>query len=108
MKMSSTSRATFLRFYMAIVAVFGVCTAASTSADQDTERERLSRISHELQLLRLMVQEASVNAESSGRIRFRYDLLGQDIELIQRSIDDHVNAPAQPRSAPALAGDYRK
>jgi RAQPRD family integrative conjugative element protein len=43
----------------------------------------------------------------NGRVRFRFDWLGRDLALVRRGIEDHADAPRQPRPVPALRGDYR-
>ncbi len=77
-------------------------------ADEDSEREQLARISYELQRLRQSVVDAQRNAPDAGRVRFRYDWLERDLTLVQRGIDEHLDAPRQPRPAPPLRGDYRQ
>lgn len=77
-------------------------------ADEDSEREALANISYELEHLQQKVNEASKDATSATRIRFRYDWLSRDLDLIQRGIDDHLDSPRQPRPAPPLKGDYRR
>lgn len=89
-------------FLVAAFSVFSV-----SRADEDSEREQLSRISYELTQLQRMINDASNSAEKKGRARFRYDLLSRDVQLIQSGIDDHLRVPPQPRRVQPLAGDYR-
>jgi len=77
-------------------------------ADADAEREALARIAHELQRVQVLVTESARTADTSARIRFRYDWLEKDLELVQRGIADHLDAPRQPRPVPPLSGDYRR
>ena len=77
-------------------------------ADADSEREALARIAHELQRLQAEVQQAAKTADSTARVKFRYDWLAKDLELVQRGVTDHLDAPRQPRPVPPLAGDYRR
>lgn len=77
-------------------------------ADADAERENLAMLSHELALLKARAEEAAKQADSTARIKFRYDYLASDLELIKRGIEDHLDAPRQPRPIPPLNGDYRR
>ena len=77
-------------------------------ADADSEREALARIAHELQRLQAEVAQAAKTADSTARVKFRYDWLAKDLELVQRGVTDHLDAPRQPRPVPPLAGDYRR
>jgi RAQPRD family integrative conjugative element protein len=73
----------------------------------DAEREALANIAHELVLLKGQVQDASRSAPTMARVQFRYDWLESDLDLIERAIREHLDAPRQPRAIPALKGDYR-
>jgi len=82
--------------------------ASSARADADSEREALARIAQELQRLQAQVAQAAKEADTSARVTFRYDWLQKDLELVQRGVTDHLDAPRQPRPVPPLAGDYRR
>jgi len=82
--------------------------AQPARADDDGEREQLARISHELVQLQVMVADAGRRVPGTQRVRFRYDWLQRDLELVRQGIDDHLDAPRQPRPVPALRGDYRQ
>ena len=90
------------------VPIVAVLYAAGAHADTDAEREALARIAHELQRVQLLVAESAKTADTSARIRFRYDWLERDLDLVLRGIADHVDAPRQPRPVPPLSGDYRR
>lgn len=77
-------------------------------ADQDSEREALIRISYELQRLQAQIAEASKQAPTGERVRFRYDWLARDLTLVRQGVDEHLDAPQQPRTVPPLRGDYRQ
>lgn len=77
-------------------------------AGESMEREKLALIQHEINLLRAQVRDAARYANTGSRIQFRYDWLERDLDLISRSIDDHLDAPRQPRAVPPLRGDYRQ
>ncbi len=91
-----------------LAAVLALAAAATAQADDDSEREALARIEHELQQLQRLVAEAQQNADPSARVRFRYDWLSRDLELVRRGVVEHLDAPRQPRPVPPLAGDYRR
>ena len=82
--------------------------AASARADADSERESLARIAQELRRLQDQVADASRHADTSARVKFRYDWLEKDLELVLRGVTDHLDAPRQPRPVPPLTGDYRR
>ena len=82
--------------------------AASARADADSEQESLARIAQELRRLQTQVADASRHADTSARVKFRYDWLEKDLELVLRGVTDHLDAPRQPRPVPPLTGDYRR
>jgi RAQPRD family integrative conjugative element protein len=77
-------------------------------ADQDREREDLSRISYELSRVQSMVTSAAKQAPTGQRIVFRYDWLARDLELMRKGLEEHLDAPQQPRLVVPLKGDYRQ
>ena len=85
--------------------------ALPACADEGQEREQLARISSELQIVEQMAEQAQQSAQSSqpsGYVRFRYDWLERDLEMMRQGIEDHLDAPRQPRPVPPLRGDYRQ
>lgn len=76
-------------------------------ADEDAQRESLARIAYELGRLEQLAADSSKQQEANARTRFRFDWLGRDLALIRRGIEDHVDAPRQPRPVPVLRGEYR-
>lgn len=90
------------------VATLLMLAAGATRADADSEREALARIAQELQRLQVQVAQAAKSADTSARVKFRYDWLEKDLELVLRGVADHLDAPRQPRPVPPLAGDYRR
>ena len=74
----------------------------------DVERERLANLVQEVAYLRLQVADAARLAPGATRVQFRYDWLDRDLELIQHGIQEHFDAPRQPRPAPSLRGSYRR
>ena len=80
-----------------------------TFADADAERETLSRILHELELLDPLLAEAKAAADPDARIHFRYDWLRKDLERVRQGIEEHIDAQrAEPRTVAPLRGDYRR
>ena len=68
------------------------------AADADAEREVLARISHELQAVEPLIDQADSQANPDVRTRFQYNWLRQDIERIRLGIQEHIDAPrAEPR-----------
>ncbi len=79
------------------------------NADADDEREALARIAHELETIAPLINQAASQANSDARIRFQYDWLRQDLDQIQRGIQNHIDTPrSEPRTFPPLRGDYRR
>ena len=74
----------------------------------DFERESLARIAHELVALKTQVEDAARAAPTMARVQFRYDWLTTDLDLIERAIREHLDAPRQPRAIVPLKGDYRR
>lgn len=92
----------------AVIVAGAVLAMRPANADEDSEREQLARISYELQRLQAMVDEAGRRAPSGQRVSFRYEWLKRDLALVQRGVDDHLDAPRQPRAIPPLRGEYRQ
>ncbi len=83
--------------------------AQFVNAYADGERELLVRIAHEIEAIQPLIDQASSQANPDTRIRFQYDWLRQDLDQIQRGIQDHIDAPrSEPRTFPPLRGDYRR
>lgn len=90
-----------------IVAVLWAAACPLAHADEDAQRETLARIAYELARLEQMASEGGKQQEANARTRFRFDWLSRDLALVRRGIEDHVDAPRQPRPVPVLRGDYR-
>ena len=89
--------------------VSGMLPLGLAMADPDGERAALARITHELQALQPLIDEAAAQADPDARIRFQYDWLRQDLDRIRLGIEAHIDTPrAEPRSFPPLRGDYRR
>lgn len=97
------------RRLLALCLIAGALSApAHAGADADAEREALARITHELDRVQELVRAAARQADPAARVRFEYALLARDIELIKRGVDEHLDAPRQPRPVAPLSGDYRR
>lgn len=94
--------------YRAAVPMLLMLAASAARADADSEREALARLAQELQRLQVQVSQAAKTADTSARVKFRYDWLDKDLELVLRGVTDHLDAPRQPRPVPPLTGDYRR
>lgn len=104
--MPTAHRAWMIAMLIACAAITPAAQAAS--GDADTERENLARISSEIERVQVMVKEAADRAPSGQRVKFRYDWLQQDLQMLREGVNDHVDAPRQPRPVPPLRGDYRQ
>ena len=104
--MPTAHRAWMIAMLIACAAITPAAQAAS--GDADTERENLARISSEIERVQVMVKEAADRAPSGQRVKFRYDWLLQDLQMLREGVSDHVDAPRQPRPVPPLRGDYRQ
>lgn len=92
-----------------IILMFGIFNSQLMYADVDAEREVLSNIIHELQAVESLIDNAQAQRQEDTRIRFQYQWLREDLELVRNGIQSHLNAPrAQPRTFPPLRGDYRR
>jgi RAQPRD family integrative conjugative element protein len=89
--------------------LIALCVVASpmARADEDSERERLAVISHELLVLQQLVSQAQQGASTSARVRFSYADLLRELGLIRAGVDQHLEDPRKPRVVPPLRGDYR-
>ncbi len=89
--------------------IIGFAMAPALYADADAEREALTRIVHELQGVESLITKAQAQADNDARVRFQYDWLRHDMDMLKNGIQAHIDAPrAQPRSFPPLRGDYRR
>lgn len=89
--------------------IIGLLMTPALYADADAERDALTRIVHELQAVESLITKAQSQADNDARVRFQYDWLRQDVNLLKDGIQAHIDAPrAQPRSFPPLRGDYRR
>lgn len=96
----------FFAFLVATV----LCTTASAwadVADDELERENLVQLANELERLKAQVAQAERTAPTAQRVKFRYDWLQRDLELVRQAVLTHADAARQPRPVVPLRGDYR-
>ena len=92
-----------------ITLILALSVPAVTQANEDVERETLTKLIHELQALEPLIHQAETVAAMDARVRFQYDWLRQDLARVLEGIRAHLEAPrAQPRTFPPLRGDYRR
>lgn len=99
------------RAIFAILTITILATTASawaSVADDELERERLARIASEIEQVQTMVAQAEQSAPTGQRVKFRYDWLQRDLDLLRQGITSHTDAPRQPRPVAPLRGDYRQ
>lgn len=102
-------RARHKLFALLVMGMLGTTASAwADVTDDELERERLARIAGEIQQVQVMVSEAEKSAPTGQRVKFRYDWLLRDLELMQQGVVNHVDAPRQPRPVAPLRGDYRQ
>ena len=77
------------------------------AGDEESERANLARIESELAQIQQMVAAAPKDAPPAQRVNFRYEWLIGDLDVMRRGIQQHMNAPRQPRPVEPLRGDYR-
>jgi RAQPRD family integrative conjugative element protein len=95
------------RFLAPFCLLLVLASALPARADHDAERDALARIAQDLKRVQDQVRTASRQAEGAQRVRFEYAYLERDLELVRRGIEEHLDAPRQPRPIPPLSGDYR-
>lgn len=83
--------------------------AGTASAENYAERESLSKLVHELDALKALVDEAQSRANPDARIRFQYNQLRKDLVMMRLGIKEHLDGPIiEPRDYEPLSGDYRR
>lgn len=96
------------RAWLMAVLCAAVFCARADLVDDELERENLARIAQEIAIVKAMVIEAQDRAPTGQRIKFRYDWLARDLELLRDGVLQHADAPRQPRPVAPLRGDYRQ
>ena len=79
----------------------------ATAQTEDAERSALSRLSRELALTMIIVDEAERNQPKNPEYSFRYSSLRTDIDKIIKGIETHLNRPNRvPKNIAPLFGAY--
>ena len=91
-----------------LIAASASAQAQAIQGDDEAEREQLARIAHEIERVQSMVASAAQAAPTGQRVKFRYDWLERDLQMLREGIERHADAPRQPRPVPPLRGDYRQ
>lgn len=97
---------TRIRLVLALVAVavFGGAQAATPQ-----ERELLTRLSQEIDVIQSLAAQARQHADDSERIDFDYRRFRLDLRRLQLGIDAYLDGAVEaPREYPPMAGDYRR
>ena len=68
--------------------------AWATVSDDELERERLARIAAEIEQVQVMVGQAEQSAPTGQRVKFRYDWLQRDLEMLRQGITTTLTLPA--------------
>lgn len=79
----------------------------STSAIPDRERELRTQIVRELEVIEDLIDRAEAETDPNARVRFRYDLLRNDLERVRVGVTSSLlPSRPEPRSFPPIGGDY--
>lgn len=93
---------------LAAVILATTASAWADVADDELEREKLARIAYELENVQALVADAERTAPTGQRVKFRYDWLLKDLEMLRQGVVTHADASRQPRPVTPLRGDYRQ
>jgi RAQPRD family integrative conjugative element protein len=76
-------------------------------ADADLERSNLSKLDQEIDYLITRVDDIQQDAPAKQRIKFHYDMLKDDLNLIRVGINDHISQSLKAgRDLKPLTGQY--
>lgn len=93
---------------LALFVAAGLAAQGAQAGDDDSERENLARIANEITRLQAQVSAAAQDAPTGQRVKFRYDWLQRDLQMLREGVEHHADAARQPRPVPPLRGDYRQ
>jgi RAQPRD family integrative conjugative element protein len=80
--------------------------ASIESSLRETELAALARLEHELELLKVTIDEAQA-ASKPSRLRFDYERLRLDLEKIRLGLREHrAGELRQPRAIEPMSGEY--
>lgn len=93
----------------AIALAIAGLTITSAHADVWSERAALAQIASELTALERLVSDTQKLSENDARVKFDYDVLMRDLEIIRAGINTHLSQPinpVMPSHVDALGGEY--
>jgi RAQPRD family integrative conjugative element protein len=94
------------RQWLALIMTVITC---SVHASNDQEKEMLTRLVTELQVLETLISASEASATTGDRQPFDYGALRRDIALMTQGVKDHLLMTRRdPRALPPLAGEYRQ
>ncbi|MBV0934166.1 integrative conjugative element protein, RAQPRD family [Marinobacterium weihaiense] len=96
------------RYGATVLALVGVA-IVPVYADVWSERAALAQIASELTALERLVSDAQKLSENDARVKFDYDVLMRDLEVIRSGINTHLSQPinpVMPSRVDALGGEY--
>lgn len=83
--------------------------SAAVQADVWVEREALAQVASEISALERLVNDASKLSENDTRVKFNYDTLMNDLQIIRAGINTHLSQPinpVMPSLEDAIEGQY--
>lgn len=87
--------------------LLSILAPATFAQGTDGERAALARLVEELRALAPLVDEAAAQANPDARYPFLYPRLRQDLQTIERAVDDWLAAPETPRPLAPFHGEYQ-
>lgn len=93
----------------AIMLAIAGLTSVSVHADVWSERAALAQVVSELTALERLVSDTQKLSENDARVKFDYDVLMRDLEIIRAGINAHLSQPinpVMPSHIDALGGEY--
>ena len=94
---------------LASVLAISLLMTMNAQADIWAEREALAKVVSEINAIEHLVHDASKLSENRSRVKFNYDALMNDLEIIKTGINTHLSQPidpVMPSSVNALGGSY--
>ena len=98
-----------MRAFLLTTATAIAMSASAAQADVWQEREALAKVASEISALERLVHDASKINQADGRVKFNYDTLMADLELIRSGIAAHLSQPINPvipSSVDGINGGY--
>lgn len=89
--------------------IAGSALSQQALADVWSERAALAQVASEITALERLVHDTSKLSENDARVKFDYDTLMKDLEVIRTGINKHLSQPinpVMPSRVDALQGQY--